>query len=180
MDALKALLIKIEGTDFEKICSTPSQAEKFLKDCNISVTISSVKHLERIFKVININRINPFGEPCHTFTDNSDVNNPIIAVYNYTGHYSRKEFSPQNIQKICDRITEKYSKVEKDFRINMGLLLIDGGFHWKWSDQRDAYFAIYDFTVRPCYHNNLLELEKAIDRCSNILINKYSKNISIS
>jgi len=180
MEAFKALLIKVEGTDFEKICSTSEQAQLFLRDCNLSVTISSIKHLERIFSVINTNRINPFGEPCHTFIDNSDANNPTIAVYNYTGNYSRKEFSPYNIQNICDKITEKYSKVEKDFRINMSVLLIDGGFHWQWSDQRNAYFAIYDFTVRPCYHNNLLELEQAMDRCANNLIVRHSKNINIS
>lgn len=61
MDAFKALLIKVEGTDFEKLCSTPRQAEMFLKDCNLPVTISSVKHLQRIFNVINANHINPFG-----------------------------------------------------------------------------------------------------------------------
>lgn len=180
MDAFKALLIKIENTDFEKLCSTPGQAEVFLKECKIPVTVSSVKHLERIFSVINANHINPFGEPCHTFIDNNDANNPLVSVYNYTGHYSRRAFSPYNIQKICDKITEKYNKIEEDFKINMTLLLIDGGFHWKWSDQRDAYFAIHDFTVRPCYYSNLLELEDAIEKRANEIIVQYSKNINIS
>lgn len=180
METFKALLIKVDGTDYEKICSTPEQAVMFLKNCNLSVTISSVKHLERIFRVINAHRINPFGEPCHTFVDSSNADNPMIAVYNYTGHYSRREFSPSNIQKICDKITEKYNKIEEDFRVNMNLFLIDGGYQWQWSDQRDAYFAIHDFTVRPCYYGNLLELEQAIDSCANNLIIRHSKNHKIA
>lgn len=79
MYTFKELLIKVEGADYEKICSTPKQAE-MCKDCNLSVTISSVKHLERIFRVVNANHINVVGEPCHTFSDSSDSNNPIIAL----------------------------------------------------------------------------------------------------
>lgn len=61
----------------------------------------------------------------------------------------------------------------------MGLLLIDGKFHWQWSNQLEAYFAMYDFSIRPCYYSNLLELEQAIEKCTNNLISRYSNKAVI-
>ncbi len=177
MYTYKALLVKVEGTDYEKLCSTPKEAELFLKKCNLLVTMSSVKHLERIYGVTKANHINHLSEPCHSFSDGSDCNNPTISIYNYTGNYSKREFSPYNIEQICDKVAEKYRKVEEDFKINMSLILIEGGFNWRWSDQQQVYFAIHNFSVRPCYYANLIELEEAMDKHVNNLITRYSKNI---
>jgi len=157
----KALLIKIADCAHEKICSTPEQALLFLQNCNIIVTESSAKHLKRIFSSNNYTRIRQDGEADHEFSDSG--NGPKILIYNYTGNYSKRDFSPENIQNICSKVEKKYKKIEEDFKINMQLNLIDGGFHWKGSDQRQQFFAIHHFTIRPCYYGNLLELETALD-----------------
>jgi hypothetical protein len=171
----KALLIKISDTTQEKICSTAEQACVFLKKCNVPVTNSSKKHLERIFSVINMRHIRPDGEANHSFSDGSDGENPTILVYNYTGHYSRIEFSPNRLQVICNGLVDKYKKIEPDFNINVSTDIIDGGFYWQWSDQQQAKIAIHDFSVRICYYGNLRELEAAIDQVADRLITRYSK-----
>ncbi len=170
----QALLVKIEGSDHEKICSTPKEAELFLKGCSLPVTESSTRHLERIFK--GANHVIHEGEPSYSFSDGRDSSNPTVLIYNYTGKYSKREFSPSNLQQICDEIAEKYSDIEEDFSINMSLSLIEGGFNWQWSDQRGTYFAIHDFSVRPCYYANIVELKRIIEEKVIILISNYSKN----
>jgi hypothetical protein len=112
-----------------------------------------------------------------SFSDGSDGENPTILVYNYTGHYSRIEFSPQRLQVICNGLVEKYKKIEPDFNINVSTDLIGGGFYWQWSDQQQANIAIHDFSVRICYYGNLRELEAAIDQVADRLITRYSKNL---
>lgn len=171
----KALLVKIKDTDYEKLCSMPKEAEVFLKKCNLPVTQSSIKHLERIFR--GANHVIHEGEPSYSFSDGGDSSNPTVLIYNYTGQYSKREFSPCNLQQICDEIAEKYSDIEEDFSINMSLDLIEGGFNWRWSDQRETHFAIHDFSVRPCYYANLTELKEVIEQRVIALFSKYSQNL---
>lgn len=175
MHNYKALLITIAGSEHEKICSTPEQAQLFLKNCNILVTESSIKHLKRIFSIINYNHINQDGEPNYIFSDSGDSNNPEVWIYNYTGNYSRIDFSPEKIQCICDKIEGKYKAIEEDFKITMNLKLITGGFRWQWSDQEEKYISIYNFGIRPCYYGNLVELEAAVDNAT-LKIMKKSKD----
>ncbi|WPO84592.1 hypothetical protein SD427_18870 (plasmid) [Chryseobacterium sp. JJR-5R] len=171
----KALLITIADCEHEKICSTPEEAQVFLEHCNIMVTESSIKHLKRIFSIINYNHINQDGEPNHIFSDNGDPKNPEILIYNYTGNYSRLDFSPAKIQNVCDKIEAKYRAIEKDFKIDMQLKLIEGGFQWQWSDQQEKYFAVHNFAIRPCYYGNLDQLEAAVDHAADRLINRRSR-----
>jgi len=173
----KAVLVRIAGRDMEKICSNPLQAEIFISSCGIPVTEYSKIHLDRIFRIIHLSKNNRDGEPDFSFSYTSGLENIVISTYNLTGHYSIKEFSPFNLQSICDEITEKYREIEQDFRIDMALHIIEGGFNWRWSDQQNKHFAMNDFYVRPHYYKNLTELEEAIDAAAGTVIKKYSKNI---
>lgn len=173
----KAILVRISGRDREKICSNSLQAEAFISSCGIPVSKGSKIHLDRIFRIIHLSKNNRDGEPDFTFSETIGTEDIVISIYNLTGHYSIKDFSPVNLQSICDRITAKYKEIEQDFRIDLTLQIIEGGFNWRWSDQQNKHFAMHEFYVRPHFYNDLIELEKAIETAAGTVVKRYSKNI---